>query len=313
MPRDTYTQLTKPKVVAASLGGTPVRPAAGGATGGPKPPPMPSFGGGQAGPGAPTAVGPVDPRIRSTGGIRPADGGGVVSSGNPGGGPATPAAVPTLTNTGAASPEITAALDRLKVRTDLSGTREGAVDPNLQTQINRLGDRLSTDTTERAVDRATSRARDAAAGMQGALDERFARSGGAGGGVEGRGRTQISDAAARAQAKAAADIEMGELARKDALVLGGQHIMAAPGQERLIREGATDKLTLAGVDASRIPADLALQQQGLGIRQWEGQNNFNLANARLGLDAQNMANQNARANQQQMLDQWLAMMRASGY
>lgn len=223
------------------------------------------------------------------------------------------APVPTLTNVGAVDPQIQAAIGKLAARTEQQQGKEGAVDPNLQTQIGRLDERLSTDTTQRAVDRATGRARSAAAGMQGALSEDLARRGVSGGGYEGRRRSQISDAAARATAKAAADIEMGELARKDALVLGGQQIMAAPGQERLTREGQTNALVKEGVSAAEIPARLGLEQQGLGLRQYEAQNRANTDQARLALEAQQGATNTDLAQRRQMLSEFEAMLRASGY
>lgn len=210
--------------------------------------------------------------------------------------------VGTLTNASANNAGVDAAVGALAQRTQQLQGRETAVDPNLQTQIGRLGERLSTDTTQRAMDRAGSGARDAAAGINRTKDYELSRRGVAGGGAEGGARTMISDAATRAAAKASADIQSGELARRDALVLGGQGIMAAPGQQQLQREGNVNALTTAGVGAAAVPADLALKQQGLGIQQYTAQNAAAGSQQAQALDAR-----------QQQLREFQAMLQAAGY
>jgi hypothetical protein len=103
-------------------------------------------------------------------------------------------------------------------------------DPNLQTQVNRLGERLSTDTTGRAIDRATSSIADAAAAQKAGAKTEAARRGTLGTGLGDQATGGIDEAAKRLKAGAAADISLGREKDLDALVLGGQGIMSAPGQ-----------------------------------------------------------------------------------
>lgn len=237
----------------------------------------------------------------------------------------------TLTTQTTPDPAIKQAVDDYRARIKQQQDREGVVDPNLQTQVDRLGGAISDDTTQRMMDRATGRIRTAAAGRQDSLNTELEKRGVGGGGYEGRRVGGISDAAARASAKAAADIEMGERGRKDALILGGQRIMEAPGQERLAREAGVDRLVGGSLPFATAPAELALKQgaqglqqwealnrnslerAGLQTRQWESANRFGLDRERMNLDAQLGTRRSELDDRNQMIREWEAMMRQAGY
>lgn len=144
-----------------------------------------------------------------------------------GGGPAT-TQVQLSPGVGSAIGEASAELARLKARPP---------DPNLQKQIDRLEARMSSDTTGRAIDKAGSAITDAAAARKSAFRTEQARRGTLGTGVGDQGEGQINAAADRLKAGSASDIALGREAQLDALTLGGQGIMAAPGQLDLAREG----------------------------------------------------------------------------
>lgn len=204
-----------------------------------------------------------------------------------------PSAPGTQTNTAQTNPELQSFLNSYKTRL---AQVQGAptADPNLQTQVDRLGQRLSADTTNRAIDRAGSAIKDAAAGRQTALTSSLARRGLSGSGVEASERGKIAAQAQRAQAGAAADISLGRERDLDALTLGGQGIMSAPGQYSLAREGQTNNFLLGGLQAAAEPGRQALADRQLGLQQWQ---------------AQNAAEQGAQDRQ---LSQWLALMRMYG-
>jgi len=152
--------------------------------------------------------------------------------GAPGGG--APAAGAPATTSVQLSPGVGSAIEASAA--ELAKLKAQPPDPNLQKQIDRLEARLSTDTTGRAIDRAGSAITDAAAGRKSALRTEQARRGTLGTGTGDQQSGQIDAAAARLQAGSAADISLGRESQLDALTLGGQGIMAAPGQLGLARD-----------------------------------------------------------------------------
>lgn len=233
-----------------------------------------------------------------TGGIPKVGEGGVGGTGGavaqPGGNPGAPG----FTNTAAANPDLQAALEQYRQRITQQQAREGQVDPLLMEQVKNLRERMSADQTQRATERAGSNIRDFAAGQRVAADEAASRMGR----PQGYRNASIDEAAQRAQAKASADIQMGQQQRLDALTLGGQGIMSAPSQEALQREAGVTNLIAGLGGQAGLGADLALRQQGLGLSAWQTQQ-------QLALEQQRMAQQNQLAQQQMLAE----LMRAGYY
>lgn len=227
--------------------------------------------------------------------------------------PATASQAPVITNFAANNPGLDAAVARYNARTDQQRGREGVVDPNLQKQVDRLGESLSTDETDRMVDRATSQARDQLAGIRSGAQSGIARSKGDNPYARGNLDSRLASAAARASAGAAANIQMGERARKDNLILGGQKIMSAPGEERLLREGRTDDLVRGGVSTALAPANLALDQQRLGLESWRAGDQSARDTARLGAEIEQGRVNTDLAKQRATMDQFQNLLRLAGY
>lgn len=226
-------------------------------------------------------------------------GGGATSTpGTGGGGGAGGGSGPGMTNTAQANPDMEAALKAYRDRIAQEQAREGATDPLLLEQVQNLRDRRSADQTQRATDQAGSQIRDFAAGQKAISDERAARSGRS----QGFQDSGIDEAAQRAQAGAAAKIQMNEEQRLDNLVLGGQAIMSAPAQEALQREAGVTGLISGQMGQAGAGANLALNQQQLALQQQAQQQNQALEQQRLQMQQQ--------AQQQQML---MEMLRSGGY
>lgn len=217
-------------------------------------------------------------------------GGGAAGGGSFGG--------PSLTNFAQKDPRIEGTANTLENRYAQLKGQEGQMDPFLMESVGNLRNRMSADTTQRAIDRASSGASDYAAG----LGER-ARVAGAQAGRGGDfGSAGIGAAAQRLQAKQAADISLGRERDLDALALGGHNILSAPSGLNLARTGLTNQA--AGQMAGFAPtgANLGLAQQGLGLEQWK--------------TGGDMAYKNALLNQQQQqggLDAYLKILSMSGY
>ena len=172
----------------------------------------------------------------------------------------------------AATPRPAAAAPNIRATTQLPPNVGGA---NLDEQYARYKERLSSDTTGRAIDRATGSIADAAAGRKAGQATQLARRGVLGTGVGDQESGKIDAAAQRAQAGAAADISLGRERDLDALVLGGSGIAGAPGQYALDRERTGQGW-----------AGIGIQEAGLGLEQQR-------------ID---------QAAQDQKMAQWLAMM-----
>jgi hypothetical protein len=227
----------------------PLLPASGGG-GGFGLPGLPGFGGGAGG-------------VMGGGGAGGVMGGGGGFPGFGGGGGMMPMA-PTapLTSTAAPDPNLVAA--QQQYNQGLAGLQQFATtaDPNLQKQIEELEKARSADTTKRQTEQASSNIRDWQAGQQAAAEEGGARRGMG----PGTGADVISEAAGRQQAAASANIQAGEQARRDKLLLEGQGIMGAPGQRQMQAQAMLADYISKNPAATA--AQIALKQQELGLQQW---------------------------------------------
>jgi hypothetical protein len=165
--------------------------------------------------------------------------------------------------------------------------REGQRDYNLEAQVNRLGQRMSSDTRQRAQDFAAQDVNARARASQSALKEQLARRGiRQDSGFAMERSSQIDDQARRENARGAAGIALADEGRLDNLTLGGQQIMSAPGQYGLQREGMTNSLMAPWLQAAQANAQQGLGDRGLNLQQWQAGNNFNLAASGQGQAAQ---------------------------
>lgn len=208
-------------------------------------------------------------------GMMYASGGTGVVSGFGGGAPSAPAQpyqAPPIANTAQANPDMQGFLGQYKNKLNTMLTRPNT-DPNLQTQVDRLGRRMSSDTTQHAIQRAGGAIRDQGSAQQAALKTNLARRGIGGSGVGDQLSQNIDARTQRAQAGSASDISLGRERDLDALTLGGQGIMAAPGQYSMGRDNQDIGAIAGGVSAANPGAQLQLGQQQLGLQQWQaGQN-----------------------------------------
>lgn len=202
-----------------------------------------------------------------------ASGGMGVVGGFGGGAPAqAPTAAPPILNTAQANPDMEGFLGQYKQKLNATLARPN-MDPNLQTQVDRLGQRLSTDTTQHAIQRAGGAIRDQASAQQAALKTNLARRGIGGSGAGDQLSQNIDARSQRAQAGSASDISLGRERDLDALTLGGQGIMSAPGQFGMQRDNQDLSGISGGIGAANQGAQLQLGQQGLGLQQWQAANN----------------------------------------
>jgi hypothetical protein len=173
--------------------------------------------------------------------------------------------MPDLTITAKPSPEMQAAIEAWKKRMADLEAKAGTPDPYLAEQVDLYRERMSNDPTERAIAKAASAIRSQAAGMGGAMDVVGAQTGRG----EGYGAAGVGDAAQAALARSASDIALGREAQLDQLLLGGQAIMAAPGQREM---GYESMMTgFYGQNPYEATSRLGLAQQGLGLQAYLGQ------------------------------------------
>lgn len=220
----------------------------------------------------------------------PGSGGGGGAGGNFGG--------PNLNNFAQKDPRVEAAANKLDARYASLQAKEGQEDPYLMESVGNLRNRMSADTTARAIDRASSGAADYAAGM----GERAAAAGARMGRGGDFGGSAIEAAAQRLQAKQAADISLGRERDLDTLALGGHNILSSPSQYGLAKSGQTNQLLGQVAGFAPTGAQLGLAQQGLGLEQW-----------RTGAD---IGYKNALLQQQQQqggIDNYLKVLALSGY
>jgi hypothetical protein len=136
---------------------------------------------------------------------------------------------------------------------------------------------------------------DTAAGAQEGLTSRLAAQGRLGGGSETSGRSRIAEAATRASNRAASDISLARTRDEE--------------NNALQRDAMENAFTLGGQGISEAPAQLALQQQGLGLQQQLGMGNLALGQGNLALDQ----NRFAAGRDDQRTSTLLAMLRSGGY
>jgi len=156
------------------------------------------------------------------------------------------------------------------------------------TLTGRVDERLSEDTTQRDIDRATSSIADAAAGQKSALRTEQARRGTLGTGTGDMGTSRITEAARRSAAGAAADITTARSRAKDALVLGAN-------ADETARNNAANAAWMNAFGGAQGMDRLGLDFANQGLNQY--------ATVR-GLDLRE------QEQQQQQYAQWLAMLRS---
>lgn len=164
--------------------------------------------------------------------------------------------------------------------------QENQVNPLLMEQVQNLRNRMSNDTTQQATDFANQNVRQQAGAAQRSLTEDLARRGMRGdSGVAAQLGGQISADAQRQMAGNAANIGLQRQANLDQLVLGGQGIMAAPGQQQLAQQQMTNSMIpeIGGLAGQQ--ANYQLGQQGLTNQA------YGLANTAAGQLAQNQVAQ----------------------
>jgi hypothetical protein len=138
------------------------------------------------------------------------------------------------------------------------------------------------------IDQAGGAIASTAAGGQQGISEMLARRGVSGGGLEAAARTQLSEAAQREQARSAAGITVAQQKEQD--------------QMNLARQGLANGLMGTQLQASMMPAQLALQQQQFGLSQQALQQQGSSLQAQLQLERDRMAQQE-RLAREQMLNQ----------
>lgn len=150
--------------------------------------------------------------------------------------------------------------------------------PDVRDMVNAYKSRLATLQTRPAMDptytaRATSAARgeimDQAAGAEEGARQRAVAQGRAGGGALPGRQSRISEAASRAANKAASDISLARTRDEE--------------QNALTRDAMQNSFTLGGAGIMSAPAQLGLQQQGLGLQQELGLGNLALGQGNLAL------------------------------
>lgn len=155
-------------------------------------------------------------------------------------------------------------------------TNTAQASPGLSYLTEKYKERLGAEPTERAVNMASSQARDVASGLAKEMEADFARRG-----ILGTG------AASQELQKRVYDPLQRQIA--------GQSAQIALG-----REGDLDRMVLGGVGLMQAPEQLALAQQGLGLQQWQAQAGHQLASQQAQAQ-QELARQQMAMQQQQML------------
>lgn len=182
-------------------------------------------------------------------------GGGAGGAGGAGGGGGT-ASSSDLTLRAEKSPDLERSTNVFEDQMKKLQDQSQKVDQNLQFQVDQYKSRLGEGPTTRAIERSASAIRDQMAGMQADAEQA--------GAATGRGKGfqagAIGEAGQRALAGSSADIALGRERDLDALTLGGQGIMAAPGQ----RQQAYDQMSSNFY--SQNPYNQAAQY-GLGEKQ----------------------------------------------
>jgi hypothetical protein len=220
---------------------------------------------------------------------------------------------PNLANITGTNPHLAGQQSSIEARTAQLRAREGQADPNLQLQVNRLGERLSSDPREQAQRFAAQDIDQRARAAQTALTQTLARRGIGGTGAEAQLRSQVEGQAQREKARSASQIGLQREQALDALTLGGQGIMAAPGQYQLQQQAQTNQLYPLGLQAAQGQVGAQQGAQNLALNQWQAQNQAAQGAQNLALNqwqAQQQAQQQAQAAQDQRQNQYLAQLQA---
>lgn len=193
-------------------------------------------------------------------GVGPVGGGG-------GGGPFGAGGPPASTNTAQNNPAVSSWLE--KIGREFEGAPRGGADPYLEESIGNLRTRQATDTTERAIQRATGQIKDQAAGQKAMLASGLGRRGLAGSGAAEKLSKRVDDDAARRAAGAATDITLGRERDLDNLAIAGHNILASPSTLSLARSGQLQNLLAAGMGGANTLAQIGLADRGLNLQQWQ--------------------------------------------
>lgn len=195
---------------------------------------------------------------------------------------------------GSAQPDPRSIGEHDRMRGHIDSIRRGP-DPNLQTQVDRLAGRLSSDTLDRAINRSSDALRDQGEAQKAALAGGMASRGfGSDSGVGQQANERIDARTQRLQAGTSADLALANEGRLDRLVLGGQGIMRDPGQYGLSRDAMIGGMIQgSGQMATDIDRGRLAREQ-LGLEAYKTDRGFDLA------------------EQDQGLAQWLALMRSLG-
>jgi hypothetical protein len=224
----------------------------------------------------------------------PTQQGAAPGGGGGGGGP--------LVNNAAADPNLSQFQTDIRNRIATSTGRETQGDPLLQEQVGNLRNRMSADPRQRAQDFAAQDIGARQRAGQAGLSEDMARRGIAGdSGAAMELRSKINETAMKESARSAAGIALGRERDLDALTLGGQGIMSAPGQYGLQREGMTNQLMGLQGDAARSLANQGVSDRSLGLQQWIAQGQDSRADQQL--------SQQSKSDQLNMLAQMMALQK----
>jgi hypothetical protein len=164
--------------------------------------------------------------------------------------------------------------------------------------VENLRKRLGSDNTQAQKDRAAT---DIAAVTAGLKARQKAAGGGKSSVLGTRDAGALDEASGRQTLRAMQDVDFNDQARKDNLVLGGQGIMGAQGNRELSLANMANNFNLAGMGLANTPAQLALDQQRLGLQQFGMQSDNAFRQADL-----------AQRGQQNNVDNYLRMLQTFG-
>jgi hypothetical protein len=181
--------------------------------------------------------------------------------------------VPELTLKSERSPDLDQAAQQYQQQMNTLQQRANQQDQNLEWQINQYKSRLGEGPTTRAIERSASAVRDMMAGQM----EDAATQGARQGRGQGFGASGLAESGQRAQAGAAANIALGREGQLDALTLGGQQIMAAPGQRQMGYDQMASNFY--GQNPAQLQANYGLGSQRLGLDAYMGQGNLAIQQA----------------------------------
>jgi len=182
-----------------------------------------------------------------------------------------------LVNTAPKDPGLVELGEDYKKRLKQAQGGESAEDPRLTQQYNQYQSRLSSDTTNRAIGRATLANADIAAGQKANYAEQASARGLSDTGAASDVADRANEAARRRSAGAAADISLGREGQLDALTLGGLGIAGAQSNLNLARSGQTNALYGGGASAIGAAGQQNLAERGFNLQQYKTQADIDLA------------------------------------